>query len=374
MATERAYLGALQAKQRAHVKANHRTRDYAREKAYGARQQPTALPAITRAKGQQGKHFANSKDVKPAGANSPIGIDASAQVYSGLHRSACKILDKALNTGDGSVVRMYKRFETTFQKALRSPRGSEVCKYNRYDNQVTLDLRYVFRKGYEDIWFHEFGHNIDCLASSASAQYASHRWRGGAFAASLKVEAEGHIELAGDEARAEMLTAFRKTRSIWEVWPGLATDQQADDYTKAQQAITRKYSGAGGGAVQAEEAERAALADGFARVLAAQKASRAKACERLSKELESVSDAYSMADVSDIMDGATEGEAHGDWDHGAAYWKASSDRLAAEAFAEMTSAHICKRTGSLKRIEQYFPESVKLYRELVNEILGGAKI
>lgn len=45
-----------------------------------------------------------------------------------------------------------------------------------------------------------------------------------------------------------------------------------------------------------------------------------------------------------------------------------------EVFAEMTSAHICKRTGDLPRIEQYFPGSVKLYRELVNEILGGARI
>jgi hypothetical protein len=43
MASERAYLGALQAKQRAHVKANHLTRDYAREKAYGVKQQPTPV-------------------------------------------------------------------------------------------------------------------------------------------------------------------------------------------------------------------------------------------------------------------------------------------------------------------------------------------
>lgn len=64
MASERAYLGALQAKQRAHVKANHLTRDYAREKAYGVKQQPTALR--TGQSGQSLTAFSKSDAFKTA--------------------------------------------------------------------------------------------------------------------------------------------------------------------------------------------------------------------------------------------------------------------------------------------------------------------
>jgi SPP1 gp7 family putative phage head morphogenesis protein len=71
-----------------------------------------------------------------------------------------------------------------------------------------------------------------------------------------------------------------------------------------------------------------------------------------------------QADVSDIFEGVTKGKIYGYWGHGKAYWKSHSPSC--EAFAEMYSASV-NNPESLGQIKKYFPESYKLFLEILEE-------
>lgn len=77
---------------------------------------------------------------------------------------------------------------------------------------------------------------------------------------------------------------------------------------------------------------------------------------------------YSMrdrSDISDMMEGAGIGVAYPlGAGHGLEYW--SSRGNGKEIFAEITSAEAA-HPGSLKAIKDYFPETYRVYREMLNE-------
>lgn len=76
-------------------------------------------------------------------------------------------------------------------------------------------------------------------------------------------------------------------------------------------------------------------------------------------------------DISDIMEGATGGRARGTMGHGTSYWKKDDGKLPAEAFAEFTDATL-NNPESLETIKEWFPESYKLYIEMLELIIKGA--
>ena len=75
------------------------------------------------------------------------------------------------------------------------------------------------------------------------------------------------------------------------------------------------------------------------------------------------------ADLSDMLEGATNGRVSCGYGHGKNYWKNGIvDHLAAEAFAEMTAASIVN-PESLALIQRYLPESYKIYCEMIDSVL-----
>ena len=84
---------------------------------------------------------------------------------------------------------------------------------------------------------------------------------------------------------------------------------------------------------------------------------------------------YAMADLSDILEGATNAKIRCGYGHGASYWKdrtigGISDGLATEAFAEMTDSTFAN-PESLELIKKYLPKSYKVYEEMLEVILNG---
>ena len=101
---------------------------------------------------------------------------------------------------------------------------------------------------------------------------------------------------------------------------------------------------------------------------------KAYAYKALENEI-SAYNSYAMADLSDILEGATNAKIRCGYGHGASYWKdrtigGISDGLATEAFAEMTDSTFAN-PESLELIKKYLPKSYKVYEEMLEVILNG---
>ena len=101
---------------------------------------------------------------------------------------------------------------------------------------------------------------------------------------------------------------------------------------------------------------------------------KAYAYKALENEI-SAYNSYAMADLSDILEGATGAKIRCGYGHGASYWKdrtigGISDGLATEAFAEMTDSTFAN-PESLELIKKYLPKSYKVYEEMLEVMLNG---
>lgn len=98
------------------------------------------------------------------------------------------------------------------------------------------------------------------------------------------------------------------------------------------------------------------------------------AYKALEKEIRAYN-SYAKANLSDILEGATNGKVQCGYGHGAKYWKdrtigGISDGLATEAFAEMTDSSMAN-PESLELIKKYLPKSYKIYEKMLEVILNG---
>ena len=101
---------------------------------------------------------------------------------------------------------------------------------------------------------------------------------------------------------------------------------------------------------------------------------KALAYSKVEEELRSYSH-VAVADLCDIVEGATGAKVSCVAGHGAKYWKdrtigGISDGLATEAFAEMTDSTMAN-PESLKLIKKYLPKSYKIYEEMLEVMLNG---
>ena len=102
---------------------------------------------------------------------------------------------------------------------------------------------------------------------------------------------------------------------------------------------------------------------------------KAFAYDALKKEIKAYNNPYAIADLSDILEGATGAKVQCGYGHGAKYWKdrtigGISDGLATEAFAEMTDSTFAN-PESLELIKKYLPKSYKVYEEMLEVLVNG---
>lgn len=166
-------------------------------------------------------------------------------------------------------------------------------------------------------FFHEFGHNIDFLASKAKGGE-------GYFAYSSQFKSKKH---SGYTLR-DMLKA-ESNEYINKVWNELKDDAVASGLKRGD---VRKY----------------------------------QAYSKVKKELMELD--YYDSDVADIWEGVTNTKVTGKLGHGGNYWKSDENKLNKEAFAEMFGTAI-SRPESLEVIKKYFPKSHEIFDEMLDDIL-----
>lgn len=103
------------------------------------------------------------------------------------------------------------------------------------------------------------------------------------------------------------------------------------------------------------------------------KYSKSMAYNALQKEIWQLP-ATQRSDLSDILEGATNGKVQCGFGHGASYWSQRKygdiyDGLAAEAFAEMSDSTFAN-PEALSGIMKYLPNSYAVYTEMIEELAG----
>lgn len=104
------------------------------------------------------------------------------------------------------------------------------------------------------------------------------------------------------------------------------------------------------------------------------KYSKSMAYSALQHEIRELPDVY-RGDLSDIMEGATNGRITCGYGHGATYWRDRTysgvrDGLATEAFAEMSDSTF-SNPESLEAIKKYLPKSYAIYEEMIEFIANN---
>ena len=198
--------------------------------------------------------------------------------------------------------------------------------------------------------FHESGHAIDFLSareaeSNGFKLHYSSAYQNGAFPATIREEVSDMVK-AKD---IELKELFKEHAGdyVWMHENGFISEYSWRTYERTGQFFggEPKYS-------------------------------KSFAYKAIEKEVRSLSGGgISIADLSDILEGATSTRISCGYGHGKSYWDkimGIDDKLATEAFAEMTSATITN-DASLQTLKQYLPRSYAMYEDMIKELAKGGK-
>jgi hypothetical protein len=292
------------------------------------------------------------KEVLTAAPPSDIlQVDESSEVFKKLGEEHYKALHKILNEAktDISVAarKAWAKFEKEFKVIDPNFTGGACCSQT---SGIKIDIDKV-KKGdrgnapYQTA-FHEFGHNLDYLANEKlgnglSILPISYTHEDNIFGKTLKKEAKDRVDSICKEMKAQLKE--HKTDYKW--------------LSENEFIVEWEYS--------------FYLAHGKLPSSGEIKFKKDMAYLRLEKEIKAIPE-IDRANVSDIFHGATNKKVNGGYGHYKTdYWK-QDHRLSTEAFAEMYDANMANQ-GQLDKIKEYFPESYKVFQEILNKIAEGGK-
>ncbi len=331
------------------------------------------------AKAANAKHVAKS------------AVDRTAPVYSKLETKHVDKIAQLVGKGTSATSRLYLRYENRFKLEDHAYRGTAHFDRERVGVYLHASKAYADQCGSMVTWFHEFGHNIDYVATgwepfsvkksnnmTMADCYASIRYKGGLFGATLKAEAVDYIKATQARIKADAsarLDALDLRGMNAEGMLSDATYQALRHKARAYQRVTDPDFKAENWGMTAEEVE---AAKGYKKeITAAVKRDPVykeaigidRACEVVSKEIYAMTDAQ-KADLSDIFGGATGNKVDGGWGHRDGYWDNGNMALAKEAFAEFYSAHM-SNPESLAVLRQYLPKSAQIFEDIIEAIEKG---
>jgi SPP1 gp7 family putative phage head morphogenesis protein len=175
----------------------------------------------------------------------------------------------------------------------------------------------IAKKPYYTV-YHEFGHNIDRIASQERGEYRS---LADTFKSSIHT---------GNNGLGYTLTEMLEqegTQRVSDIWAALKKEAIA----------------AGGKASDIK---------------------KFKAYQAISVEIRA-KPVLSTTDISDMWDGITKEVVRPHYGHGKSYWKTHT--VGVEAFAEMFSATVMN-PESVAQIQYYFPKSYEIFEEIISEL------
>lgn len=259
-----------------------------------------------------------------------------------FYNSMCDLIDKCNN----EVLKdIWQQYQSKIKVDNPNFKGRAYCAFGSINVDKTKDANgSSWKKPYE-ITFHESGHAIDYLSresASISGSYYmySHAYKNGAFTECIRNEVAELIALKDKELKAEFKA--HKGDYEWMFKNKLIESYQYNFYKNNGRliGIEPKYS-------------------------------KSYAYSAIEKEIKStIGGAMAYANLSDILEGATNGKISCGIGHGKSYWKSDDYKLATETFAEMTSATITNNE-SLETIKRYLPKSYNMYNDILKDMLQG---
>ena len=248
---------------------------------------------------------------------------------------------------DNDVVDMWRLYEDNIKVGSTDRDGAYASGrtiHLHIDNVAKGDS---ISKPYQTL-FHECGHTIDSMArnklqtTGVFARHFSGAYKDGLFPQTIKEEVQDWVK----KYEVELKKAFKEHKGDveWFYKQGYISDWKYKYYQDGilpLEDVVPKY--------------RKSMAYG-----------------KVEKELRGY-DKVAVADLCDIVEGATVGKISCVAGHGKKYWTdrtigGISDGLATESFAEMTDSTMAN-SESLKLIKKHLPKSYELYKEMVKEIL-----
>lgn len=248
---------------------------------------------------------------------------------------------------DAEVVSMWQMYEDEIRYGSTPKSGAYASGKYIHINIDKVAKGGMIDKPYQ-VLFHECGHTIDTMArdklktSGVFARHFSGAYKDGLFPQTIKDEVQEWVK--SHEVRLKKVFKEHAGDVEWFYKNGYISDWSYDLYkngTFSADRVLPKYR-------------------------------KSMAYSAVEKELRAY-DKIDVADLCDMVEGATNARISCVAGHGAKYWKdrtigGISDGLATEAFAEMTDSTMANKK-SLELIKKHLHKSYELYKEMVKEIL-----
>ena len=277
-----------------------------------------------------------------------LAVDRDCDLYKKIGEDNYRKMHEILDSATDEIKDMWSKFESEI-RILDAKYTRSTAHYSPYYRGINIDIKTDSKeRKYETAFstaFHEIGHNIDSVANERAKNAGgrmgqfSYVYKDDIFGRTLVAEYKMRMKEVADELRA----AYKANKDniqwyndcglfSWKELSKTARDWDSGYRPKIslkeiQTAFNRKY-------FKEEEIENG-----------------------------------TTNGLQDIISGVSISKHKLGWGHAAGYWKQDKSNLSAEAFAEMTNASIQnKKTGEMDKIRKIFPESSKIFDEMINKI------
>ena len=273
-----------------------------------------------------------------------LPVNTDSEVYKKLGEEHYNALHDILNEAPEKQKAVWQKLENDLTVKSATSRVHPCCHGTQgIEMDVARDAKGTsYSKPYQTT-FHEFGHNIDYIANKKfgnglSIQPFSYTYQDNIFGKTLEKEINDRVDALATKMKAD----FKAHADDFE-WlhkNGYISDWNYDFF--------KKYGSWVGGKP---------------------KFSKSMAYNAIEKEVKELTMVVN-ANLSDILEGATKGKIQCGFGHGKSYWSQAEHKLSTEAFAEMFDSSVCN-TVQFEAIKKYFPESCKIFEEILDAILKG---
>ena len=286
-----------------------------------------------------------STDQQSRNYDSPIAKALGTQLYD-----AC--MDVLGKCGSDEAQAVWDAYEADVGVADTNERKRAHCDW---DHKIHVDGAEALKGNEYDrptqVVFHESGHAIDMLAGKRYGYEPGSIWhehtprglfsanyQGGIFPQTIKDEIGALVSAKDKELKAEYKAHAGDYQ--WMYSKGYITQFELDWFQRKGRWIygDPKYSKDFAYAAIKEEIKAKGLTP------------------------------FQIANLSDMMEGATREKIQLGWGHGNSYWKEGQWTLATEAFAEMYDATVSNH-DSLEVIREYLPKSYGIFVDMLKEIV-----
>ena len=325
-------------------------------------------------------------------AKAPVAAGRS-QIHGSLSKSQRGRVDEVLKGSNPTARAAYERHKANMVY-LGDPDPGDCAHFTPMDGKTrTMGVRLDKAKAFEEsvrpsgtTWFHEFGHHIDYL--SGGGRYLSESYRDNVFGKTIKKEAEAYIDARYEKLKSDNLALFERAinskdarwllsngyideRNVDRVERLIEFGEHRDDYEWLSDHGARRLH------VHRNHGAEEWYAKVFYEEMAdiGPELQRSAAYRSVADEISAMGNARN-ADVSDLFSGATLNKCEDGWMHDTDYWNGvgiedfETFKLAHEGFAEFFSASTAN-PESLEMLRKYFPESGKIFDELIKIAAGG---